>query len=204
MAWLIACERSGIVRDEFLALGIEAYSCDLFPSRRPSPFHIECDVHWILQRKWTGVIAFPTCRYLTNAGVRWLHTEPERWELMEKGARFYNLFRNAEHIPFRGIENPIQHRYAIERTQHCAPEVQFLHPYHFGDPFQKATGLRTYGLPRLVPTHRKSDYAPGAIKHEVHYMGPDREEKRSETKPGFAKAFAVQWGLWAQYKMRYG
>lgn len=32
MRVLIACERSGIVRDEFLRAGHDAYSCDLEPS----------------------------------------------------------------------------------------------------------------------------------------------------------------------------
>lgn len=198
MKWLIACECSGLVRDACRALGVEAWSCDIFPSRRPSPYHFECDVRQILHLPWDGLIAFPVCKYLTNAGVRWLHTEPGRWDLMEDGCRFYNLFRDATHIPQRAVENPVQHQYAAARTGHCAANgVQFVHPFHFGDPVQKATGFRLFGLPPLTRTHARGDYPDGTIRQEVWLMGPgpDREEKRSETKPGMANAMARDWAL---------
>lgn len=197
MKWLIACERSGLIRDAMRELGIEAWSCDLFPSRRPSPYHLEGDVRQWLHLPWDGLVAMPVCRYLTNAGVRWLHERPERWQLMEEGCAFYNLFRDATHIPRRAIENPVQYPYAAERTGHRAPKVRFVHPFHFGDPFQKATGWRTFGLLPLKPTHQRSDYPEGSIRQEAWLMTPseDREEKRSETKPGTAREVARQWGL---------
>lgn len=37
MRVLIGCEFSGIVRDEFLKRGHDAWSCDLLPSERPGP-----------------------------------------------------------------------------------------------------------------------------------------------------------------------
>lgn len=195
MKWLIACERSGIVRDALRARGIEAYSCDTKPSRRPSPWHIQCDVREILWYDWDGMIAHPVCRYMANSGVRWLHEQPGRWDLMLQGCEFYRLFQQATHIKKRAIENPVWHRYAMEQLGR--PKRHFRHPYHFGDPFQKLTGFELYGLAPLVPTHHKTDYSKGEIKQEVWLMSPgeDREEKRSETKPGMAAAFAEQWGL---------
>ena len=48
---LIACEFSGIVRDAFLAKGIEAYSCDIIDGEPPSPFHIKGDVTELLSQR---------------------------------------------------------------------------------------------------------------------------------------------------------
>ncbi len=41
MRVLVACERSGRVRDAFTALGHDAWSCDLIPS---DGNHFQCDV----------------------------------------------------------------------------------------------------------------------------------------------------------------
>jgi hypothetical protein len=35
MRVLVACEFSGIVRDAFIGMGHDAWSCDLLPSERP-------------------------------------------------------------------------------------------------------------------------------------------------------------------------
>jgi len=43
MRVLVACEYSGRVRDAFLALGHDAWSCDLLPTESPGP-HIQGDV----------------------------------------------------------------------------------------------------------------------------------------------------------------
>ena len=147
-----------------------------------------------MSQQWDLLIAHPVCRYLTNAGVRWLHERSGRWELMKEGAEFFKLFDRAGHIPKRIVENPVMHRYGLEIVGRKA--TQFIQPYMFGDPFQKATGLWLTGLQKLVPEKVKSDYPEGSIKQEVWLMGPseDREEKRSKTYPGFARAMAEQWG----------
>jgi hypothetical protein len=41
---LVACEFSGTVRDAFLALGFDAWSCDLLPAEDRSNRHITGDV----------------------------------------------------------------------------------------------------------------------------------------------------------------
>ena len=191
MRALVACECSGEIRDALIAVGVDAISCDLKPTRKPGP-HYQGDVRDILGDSWDLLIAHPVCKYLTNAGVRWLHERPERWELMRQGAEFFLLFENAKHIPKRAIENPIMHKYGLEIIGLKA--TQFVQPWMFGDPFQKATGWWLYGLPKLVATHKKSDYLE--IKQECWLMspGPEREELRSKTYPGHAGAVATQWG----------
>jgi len=47
MKVLIACEYSGIVRDEFLKLGHDAISCDLLPTDSPGP-HYQGDIFDII------------------------------------------------------------------------------------------------------------------------------------------------------------
>lgn len=191
MTILVACERSGIVRDALLAAGYDAISCDLEPSRRPGP-HIQGDVRDIIGKQWTGMIAHPVCKYMANSGVRWLHERPERWELMRAGCEFFKLFDDADHIPARCVENPVMHGHALQIIGRSAE--QYVQPHHFGDTFQKLTGFWLHGLPKLTRTHWLDK---SIIKQEVWEMapGPDREEKRSQTYPAIADAFAAQWGL---------
>ena len=47
MRVLIACEFSGIVRDAFVALGHDAWSCDLLPSETPGN-HFQEDIATVL------------------------------------------------------------------------------------------------------------------------------------------------------------
>lgn len=204
MTWLIACERSGTVRDAMLAAGIDAVSCDLEPSRAPGP-HIVGDALEQIERRWAGVIAHPVCKYLTNAGAKHLYAgarkengphEP-RWESMRKAADFFNAFKRAN-APFIAIENPIPHSHA--RALIGAPS-QYVQPWWFGDPFFKATGWWLFGLPKLSPTNRLTPPKPGTEEHKfwslIHRMppGPGREERRSATFPGHAAAIAAQWGV---------
>lgn len=206
MKILVACECSGVIRDALLALGHDAMSCDLKSTRAPGP-HYEGDVRDVLYDRWDALIAHPVCKYLTNAGAKHLYkringvwakehgTDEERWRLMREGAAFYKLFNDADHIPLRAIENPIMHGHAMREIGITKDDIQYVQPWMFGDPFSKATGFRLVGLPRLIPTHKKSDYPAGSIKQEVWLMAPsdDREEKRSNTYPGIAKAIAQQW-----------
>lgn len=193
MKILVACEEWGRVRDALIAAGHEAMSCDLKPTKVPGP-HYQGDVRDVLYESWDGLIAHPTCRFLTNAGVRWLHTDPARWEQMCAGADFFNLFLNAKHIPRRAVENPIMHKYAAALIGRRAD--QFIQPHWFGDAFQKATGFHLEGLPKLIRAHWPKDYPAGTVfEQECWLMGPsaERESLRSRTYPGVARAIAEQW-----------
>lgn len=199
---LIACEESGTVRDAFAALGHRAVSCDLKPSKTPGE-HYRGDVRDILHYAWDLLIAHPVCKRLTNAGAKHLYIgcrkengiNPVMWQAMLDGAEFFNLFRGdkVQHIPKRCIENPIMHKHAREL---CGEASQYVQPWWFGSPFQKATGLHLHGLSLLPQERRKDSYAAGEIKQAVWLMGPspDREEKRSVTDPQVARAMAQYWG----------
>lgn len=203
MTWLIACECSGAIRDAMLAEGIDAVSCDLKPTRKPGP-HIQGDALEQIERRWAGVIAHPVCKRLTNAGAKHLYNggrkengrNPVMWQAMIDGAKFFNAFK-AANAPLIAIENPIMHCHAREL---CGDLRPFVQPWWFGDPFFKATGFWRKGLPPLRPTNKLMPPKPGTEEHKrwsvIHRMppGPEREEQRSNTFPGIARAVALQWG----------
>jgi hypothetical protein len=198
---LIACEESGIVRDEFIKRGHNAFSCDLMPTAKDGP-HFQMDVRQLITPeacrfyKWNLMVAHPVCRYLANSGVRWLHTQEGRWENMRKGADFFRMFLEAD-IPKIAVENPIIHKYA--RDLIGRPCDQVVQPWMFGHTENKATCWWLKGLDPLVPTHDVRELMTGMRKKDtdkVHYMspGPDREKLRSRTLIGHAEAIAEQWG----------
>lgn len=70
---LIACEFSGIVRDEFLKKNHFVLSCDLLDTERPGP-HYKGKIEDLLTIKnfWDLMICHPPCTYLCVSGARWL------------------------------------------------------------------------------------------------------------------------------------
>ena len=203
---LIGCEISGLIRDEFVARGHNAFSCDLFSLEQVPPYwpkqrfperHLVGDVRYWAQNRtagcWDLAIFMPPCTYLANSGVRWLYREDgtvayDRWELMRRGADFFRELLNAP-IPHIAVENPVQHRYARERIG--VPFTQTVQPWQFGHAEVKRTCLWLKNLPPLVPTK----IVPPPYHARVWKMGPHeyRQMDRSLTYPGIAKAMADQW-----------
>jgi hypothetical protein len=207
---LVACEYSGIVREAFKRRGHDAWSCDLLDTEIPGQ-HYKCDILNILNDKWDLMIAHPPCTYLTNAGVRHLHSNVTskngvrakihglaRMIEMKKAADFFNALFTAN-IPKICVENPIPHKYA---RAIIGQYTQIIHPWQHGHFESKATCLWLKGLEPLKPTNivgpppknmtatQKKDW------HRVHYCSPgkDRWKERSRTFTGIANAFAKQWG----------
>lgn len=196
MRVLVACEYSGKVREAFRKLGHDAWSCDLLPADDNSPYHVQGDVLEVLGDGWDMMIAHPPCTYLTNAGVRWLHTQEGRWADMREGAEFFKRLLNAP-IPKIAVENPVMHKYAVEIIG--SRQTQVLQPWMFGHTEQKATCLWLKNLKPLVETNN--------VKAEMMLLSPqerqrifhlppskDRWKIRSETYQGIADAMAAQWG----------
>lgn len=188
MTWLVACEYSGRVRDALLSLGVDAVSCDLLPTEIDGP-HIQGDVTEQLRRRWAGVIAHPPCTYLANSGVRWLHSDPARWENMRQGCAFFLACLDAN-APRVAVENPVMHGYARQIIGQ-GPDFT-VQPWQFGDNYKKRTCFWTRGLGPLRPT---STLDGTTARPECHLAspGPDRWKDRSRTYPGLAKAMAAQW-----------
>lgn len=188
MKILVACERSGIVRDALIVRGHDAVSCDIEPSDADGP-HIQGDIRHVLQSAWDLVIAHPPCTRLCNSGVRWLH-ERNLWDEMREGADLFLACLNAN-APRVAVENPVMHKYAREIVGRRADFT--IQPWQFGDNFKKRTCFWTRGLPPLTPTSTLDGSSAYAGCH-MAAPGPDRSRIRSQTYPGIAAAIAKQWG----------
>lgn len=210
MRVLVACERSGKVREAFRKRGHNAVSCDVYPAEDGSVYHYQEDVRNVIRiARWDLIIAHPDCTYHTNSGVSWFTTIPkkprpgvfygaERWQEWQKAVQFFKFFQNEG---ARGvkvcIENPIPHCYSREQL---GGYTQLIQPWQFGHKEMKATCLWLYGLPKLEWTDNvgppPKDRAERAKWAKVHRAspGPNRSMDRARTMTGIAEAMAEQWG----------
>jgi hypothetical protein len=194
MRVLIACECSGIIRDEFLKKGHDAWSCDLQPTERPGP-HIQDDVLRHLSDGWDMMICHPPCRFLSKAGARWWEV-PGRLGGIWDGGLFALALRDCS-IPRIAIENP---RGLLKNCWKTPDQV--IQPYQFGHPFSKATCLWLLNLPPLIPTKVLTRYKPflpsntgGKKRGQKTSRGVAHNAKdASRTFTGIAEAMAEQWG----------
>ena len=206
MKVLVGCETSGVLRNEFLALGHDAWSCDLLAADDRSNRHIVCDIRDILDDGWDMLaVMHPPCTRLCNSGVRWLTAPPkgktlaEMWADLDAGAALFSACWNAP-IDRVVVENPVMHKHAKARISNYQAPAQIVQPWWFGDPAFKATGLYIRGVKPLVATDRLEPPKPGTDAHKqwsaVHRAtpAPDRWKIRSKTFPGIARAIASQMG----------
>ena len=189
---LVACETSGRVREAFRKLGHNAWSCDVLPADGCSNHHFQCDVMDLIPPRWRGVewdlmVAHPPCTYICNSGVSWLHREEGRWDKLDDGAKFFKELLDAP-IPRIAIENPIPHKYGVERIGRKYDQI--IQPWQYGHGETKATCLWLKNLPKLVPT----DIVEGRFGYS-HSLPPSEErwKLRSITYQGIADAIADQW-----------
>lgn len=190
---LVACEFSGVVRDEFIKKGHNAWSCDLVPSDKPGP-HMLGDVRNVLDFSWDLVIAHPPCTRLCNSGVRWL-AERNLWGDMKVGAEFFKMFLDLD-CPV-AVENPVMHKYAVSIIGRKHDFT--VQPWQFGHPESKRTCFWTKDLPKLKPTNILTKPPTGwqnQTPSGQNKLGPsvDRARLRSVTYQGVAEAMADQWG----------
>lgn len=192
MKVLIGCERSGIVRDAFLRMGHDAYSCDLVPTEVSGP-HIVGDVLTVMHSGWDMMIAFPDCTYVCGSGLHWNRRRPERQAMTDAAVEFFRKLLEAP-VDKIALENPI----GCLSTRIRKPD-QIIQPWQFGDDASKATCLWLKGLPPLVPTKvlpggrqaRRANQTPSG----QNKLGPSptRHIDRARTYPGIASAMAIQW-----------
>jgi site-specific DNA-cytosine methylase len=182
MRVLVACEYSGAVRNAFLKLGHDAWSCDLLPADDASPRHLQGDVRLWLNNGWDLMVAHPPCTHLSVSGARWFKDKVvEQAEALD----FVRLLMDAP-IGRIAIENPI----SVISSRIRKPD-QIIQPWQFGHGETKATCLWLKNLPKLVPTN-----VVEGREARIHKMGPspDRWKLRSATFAGIAEAMASQWG----------
>jgi site-specific DNA-cytosine methylase len=202
MRVLVACERSGIVREAFRALGHQAWSCDIEPAEDGGP-HILGDAIAAGQEfpwadgGWDLMIAHPPCQFLSVSGLHWNKRRPERAGQTESAVEFAMALWNLP-IPSIAMENPV----GILSRRIRKPD-QIIQPYEFGEDASKATCLWLRNLPKLRPTSR----VPGRMvngkerwanqtDNGQNRLGPSptRAMDRARTYPGIATAMDAQWG----------
>lgn len=193
---IVAGEESGITRDAFAALGHNAWSCDLKPSRRPGN-------HW--QGSWRDVcwesfdigIMHPECTHLAVSGARWF--PQKRADGRQQAAIAEFMYLATAPVYASCVEQPI----SIMSSLYRKPD-QIVQPWMFGRWETKALCYWLHNLPLLEVLYRTADECREALglppgskpEAKVHRMapGPDRAEKRSESFPEVAAAMALQWG----------
>lgn len=193
---IIACEFSGIVRDEFIKRGHNAVSCDLLDTQRPGP-HYKGDIRDIINDGWDMLIAFPPCTYICSSGLHWNKKDPERQAKTEEALEFVQFLLDAP-IEKISLENPV----GCISTRIRKPD-QYIQPYQFGHDASKKTCLWLKGLPPLEPTEFIEPRIINGLPRWANQtdsgqnrLSPskDRWAKRSLTYSGIAKAMAEQWG----------
>lgn len=189
---LIGCEKSGVVRRAFRALGHDAWSCDILPADDGDEHHFCCNVEYVIAYKgpWDLMIAHPPCTHLAVSGARWFAAKQEEQRV---AVNFFMSLVSC-HIERWCIENPV----CIMSTRYRKPD-QIIQPWMFGDMEQKTTCLWLKNLPKLVPTNNVYEammLLPKRERERVHHMspGPERAAMRSKTYQGIANAMADQWG----------
>lgn len=182
-----ACLKAGVEAEGGnLFLSGHYYCCD--PCLDTMKKHEIKNSCLIPEKGWDMMIAHDPCTYQCNSGVRWLHTEEGRWKLLDESCEFTKKLLNAD-IEKIVRENPIPHKYAIERIGRKYDQI--IHPWQHGHPESKATCLWLQNLEPLEPTNIVS-----GREQRIWKLSPskDRSKLRSETFPGIAEAFAQQWG----------
>lgn len=179
---LVACERSGVVRDALRAVGVDAWSCDLVDSDAGGP-HLKMCALEALRFGWHDIIAFPPCTYIALSGWHRIYREPGRAQRAVEALDFFHALLTA----------PCE-RVAVENPRSAAgwlwPSAQVLRPCWFGDEGTKETHLWLRGFPPLLATLYHP--APRDLVAPVP-PGPDRQRLRSLTPPGLAAAMVAQW-----------
>lgn len=229
---LIGCERSGIVRRAFAALGHDVWSCDMEPAEDGSNHHIIGDVRDLLHDGWDLLaVMHPPCTRLANSGVRWLTEPPTNapdeataeeqaawhrldrdtrlrimWRLLDEGAALFSDCWNAP-IPRVAIENPVMHKHAKARIRGYQPFAQSIQPWQFGTDENGPDNVkkRTCLWLRGLPALTPTGTLDGTTaRPEIHHAtpGPDRKRLRSRFFPGLARAMAEQWGGYAIDQIR--
>ena len=204
---LVACEMSGIVREEFAKLDCNAWSCDILDTEIPGQ-HYKGDIFEFLDNspfKWDLMVGHPDCQVLCNSGARWLwHPDdsgkpenkrrvhpsyPDRHRQQAAALDFFARLRERDEIPHICLENPIPQ--AI--VKRCVGSYQdIIQPWQFGEEATKATCLWLKDLPKLVPTDIVPKDRRKALCHK-EAPGPMRKINRSRTYPGIARAWAKQY-----------
>jgi len=184
---LIGCEESGTITTACRDAGLEAFSCDLQPTRGNPKYHYQMDIMKALDvRQWDLVILHPDCTAMAVSGNRWYGRNMPMHNKRIKAVDWtLELWENAISVCDRvALENPVSVIFSH------LDNVQYIQPWQFGHGETKKTGFALHGLPPLVPTNIVC-----GRENKVHRMPPSetRKRDRSKTYAGIANAIVNQW-----------
>jgi len=200
---LVACERSGRVRNALRAHGLDAYSCDLQPAEDGSPYHLVADALTLLDDGWDLLVAHPPCTFLCGSGLFRNQGNPARQQRTVEALDFVRVLLAAK-VRHIAVENPIGCIGTAIR-----PPDQIIQPYQFGHDASKRTALWLVNLPAL----RHTGYiAPRFVGGRPRWANqtdsgqnrlppsPTRAADRGRTYLGIADAMGAQWAPWVRRK----
>ena len=133
---IIGCEKSGVIRNAFRALGHNAFSCDIEPSGDADLFHLQMDIFEALElMDWDLAILHPPCTFLAVTGNKWFYHPddshlpvqqrrphprfPDRQKDRDEAERFFMKCINNK-AAYSATENPVgimSTRYSDIRSQ---------------------------------------------------------------------------------------
>lgn len=181
---LVACERSGRVRDAFRLYGHDAWSCDLAAADDQSPYHIQGDALAVIRGGWDLMVCHPPCTYIANSAAP-SYPDPA---LRSAALAFAQALWDAP-IDRVCLENPVG---AVAEI--LGRPSQIVQPYQFGHPFTKRTCLWIRGLPPLFSTALVQPTASWVRYCHQKYSHTRRGVEAARTFQGLADAMAMQWG----------
>jgi len=139
-----------------------------------------------------GILAAPPCTDLSSSGARWWKSKDKdgsterSLQLVDKTIEIIKHFQPQ----WWAIENP------VGRLPKLRPELGrpfWFQPCDYGDPYTKRTGLFGKFTPPL-PVFMGADWSVEPTEGSKMWLlppTPDRNEKRSATPKGFARAFFI-------------
>ena len=171
-----------------------------------------------IDSKWDLLIAHPPCTHLAVSGAAWFEKKRADGRQREGIELFCKFFEaDCDKVV---IENPIgiisgdyiKAHFPDLAEKYGLPKkpTQIIHPWMFGDNYNKSTCLWEKGVSLLVPEVTEqpelewfewTDGKTGKQKRQPkwfadawHLPPAERAKVRSKTFPGIAKAMAQQWG----------
>lgn len=191
------CDRTGIMVRPWAEAGFECWSVDLQHSIRRDRsekvglgviHYVWGDVRsWRLPESARGRVAigfgFPPCTHLSSSGAR-DHQKKSGWMLSDALQTFDSI---EVAFSFGGFPYMLENPRGRLSTHRRKPDYSFQ-PWMYGDLWTKETCLWTgNGFRMPLPIHTTP---PEGVTQKIWLMAPsdDRENLRSETPPGFARA----------------
>lgn len=197
---IVAGEESGVTRDAFAALGHNAWSCDLKPSRSPGGQHWQGSWHDVYWPSFDLAVMHPECTHLAVSGAK--HFAAKRADGRQQAAIAEFMYLANAPAYASCVEQPV----GIMSTLYRKPD-QIVQPWMFGRWESKATCYWLKNLPRLSVLYRTVDEAREALglpadakpEQKVWKAAPTKDPEvrraiRSESFPEIAAAMAMQWG----------